>query len=125
MEENIKTKSKTRAGLLAIFLGFLGVHNFYLGYRTKGIIQMSIGGLFLALGNLGIVVGIAIFVFSLLMIIGTLGIGLAIWGPMLFVGFVDVLFYLGCIPTMIWGWVEAILIFSGKIKTDANGVLLK
>ena len=26
--------------LLAFFVGFLGVHNFYLGYTTKGIIQL-------------------------------------------------------------------------------------
>lgn len=37
-----KSKSKVLAGLLAIFLGFLGIHNFYLGYVTKGIIQLVI-----------------------------------------------------------------------------------
>lgn len=37
-----KPKSKTTAGLLGIFLGFLGVHNFYLGFKTKGIIQLVI-----------------------------------------------------------------------------------
>ncbi|OJU14447.1 MAG: hypothetical protein BGN88_14245 [Clostridiales bacterium 43-6] len=30
------------AGLLAIFLGFLGVHNFYLGYFGKGLAQILI-----------------------------------------------------------------------------------
>ncbi len=33
-------KSKMAAGLLGIFLGGWGVHNFYLGYTTKGIIQI-------------------------------------------------------------------------------------
>ena len=33
-------KSKTTAGLLAVFLGAFGLHNFYLGYKTKGIIQL-------------------------------------------------------------------------------------
>ena len=33
-------KSKVVAGLLGIFLGSFGVHNFYLGYTTKGIIQL-------------------------------------------------------------------------------------
>ncbi len=39
-------KSKLAAGLLGIFLGGLGIHNFYLGYMSKGIIQlvMSIVG---------------------------------------------------------------------------------
>ena len=33
-------KSKVAAGLLAIFLGGLGVHKFYLGYITQGIIML-------------------------------------------------------------------------------------
>ena len=35
-------KSKMAAGLLGIFLGSLGVHNFYLGYTGKAIGQLSI-----------------------------------------------------------------------------------
>lgn len=41
-------KSKIAAGLMAIFLGFLGVHNFYLGYTGKAAIQLVVslvGGL--------------------------------------------------------------------------------
>ena len=33
-------KSKIAAGLLAIFLGYLGIHNFYLGYTKNGVIQL-------------------------------------------------------------------------------------
>lgn len=33
-------KSKLAAGLLAIFLGQFGVHNFYLGYTSKAIVQL-------------------------------------------------------------------------------------
>ena len=33
-------KSKVAAGLLAIFLGWLGVHNFYLGYTSKAVGQL-------------------------------------------------------------------------------------
>lgn len=33
-------KSRTTAGLLAIFLGTLGIHNFYLGYTKKATIQL-------------------------------------------------------------------------------------
>ena len=36
-------KSKLAAGLLGIFLGGFGVHNFYLGYMTKAIIQVCMG----------------------------------------------------------------------------------
>ncbi|MCC8073266.1 MAG: TM2 domain-containing protein [Clostridiales bacterium] len=35
-------KSKMAAGLLAIFLGTLGIHNFYLGYTTKAVIQLVV-----------------------------------------------------------------------------------
>jgi hypothetical protein len=33
-------KSKLVAGLLALFLGALGIHNFYLGFKGRGIIQL-------------------------------------------------------------------------------------
>lgn len=33
-------KSKMAAGLLGIFLGGFGVHNFYLGYTGKGVAQL-------------------------------------------------------------------------------------
>lgn len=35
-------KSKIAAGLLGIFLGFIGVHNFYLGYTGKAVGQLLI-----------------------------------------------------------------------------------
>ncbi len=35
-------KSKIAAGLLGIFLGCFGVHNFYLGYNGKAIAQLVI-----------------------------------------------------------------------------------
>ena len=36
-------KSKMAAGLLGIFLGGLGIHNFYMGYKGKAIIQLLLG----------------------------------------------------------------------------------
>lgn len=35
-------KSKLVAGLLGILLGGFGVHNFYLGYSSKGVIQVAL-----------------------------------------------------------------------------------
>lgn len=35
-------KSKIAAGLLAIFLGTLGIHKFYLGYTSAGIIMLLV-----------------------------------------------------------------------------------
>ncbi len=46
-------KSKLAAGLLGIFLGSLGVHNFYLGYTTKAVIQLVLS--ILSCGTLAIV----------------------------------------------------------------------
>ena len=37
---NGEKKSRLAGGLLGIFLGSLGVHNFYLGYTVKAIIQL-------------------------------------------------------------------------------------
>ena len=39
---NEKPKSKILAGLLGIFLGSVGVHNFYLGYTKKAVGQLLI-----------------------------------------------------------------------------------
>lgn len=36
------SKSKVAAGLLAIFLGCLGIHKFYLGYNAAGIIMLLV-----------------------------------------------------------------------------------
>ena len=38
----VSDKKKIAALLLAIFLGQLGIHNFYLGYTKKGIIQLCV-----------------------------------------------------------------------------------
>lgn len=39
-EVNGKIKNKLIAGLLALFLGGMGVHRFYLGYITIGVVQL-------------------------------------------------------------------------------------
>ena len=35
-----QNKSKLAAGILGVVLGSLGIHNFYLGYTSKGIAQL-------------------------------------------------------------------------------------
>lgn len=57
----VATKDHVAAGLLAIFLGSLGIHKFYLGYNTAGFIMLGvtiIGSLFtlgLAAGVMGLI----------------------------------------------------------------------
>lgn len=75
-------KSKLTAGLLAIFLGSLGIHNFYLGNTGKAVAQLLIS----LLGSCVVV------------------------GPM---------------ASGIWALIEGIMIFTGKINTDAKGIPLK
>lgn len=91
LDENTQTynyntdsrKSKLAAGLLGIFLGYLGIHNFYLGYTNKAVTQL------------------------LLTVIGWVACGI---GP---------------IVASIWGLVDGIMILSGNINCDANGMSLK
>jgi TM2 domain-containing membrane protein YozV len=71
-----RNKSKVIAGLLAIFLGALGVHRFYLGYKLIAIIMLIIT--VASLGRLALI-------------------------------------------TVLWGLVEGILIFTGKMKRDKYG----
>ena len=47
-------KSKIAAGLLGIFLGSFGVHNFYLGYTGKAVTQLLMSVL-----SCGILAGIS------------------------------------------------------------------
>ena len=57
-----KNKSKVIAGLLGIFLGILGVHRFYLGYKEIGTLQIVVTVLTCLVGGVwGILEGILIF----------------------------------------------------------------
>ncbi|RED24772.1 TM2 domain-containing membrane protein YozV [Flavobacterium cutihirudinis] len=49
---------KISAGILAILLGALGIHKFYLGYTKEGIIQLILGLMCGIGGVIGIVEGI-------------------------------------------------------------------
>ena len=58
-------KSRMAAGLLGIFLGSLGIHNFYLGYTNKALVQLLVSVCTCGIGALpmwiwGLVEGIQI-----------------------------------------------------------------
>jgi TM2 domain-containing membrane protein YozV len=55
-------KSKVVAGLLALFLGMLGIHKFYLGQKTSGIIYLICG----TIGWLLVVPALIVAVLSLI-----------------------------------------------------------
>jgi TM2 domain-containing membrane protein YozV len=69
-------KRKYVAGALALFLGFTGIHRFYLGFYWLGIAQLALT-------------------------VATVGYG------------------------ALWGFIEAILLFTGNINKDAKGRPLK
>lgn len=79
METNspYKSEKKLPAGLLAIFLGALGIHKFYLGYNKEGII--------LLLGTLIIIPVLSIV---------TCGIGAAIYPVVVIVPLIEGIIYL-------------------------------
>ena len=82
-------KSKMAAGLLGIFLGGWGVHNFYLGYTGKAVAQLciSIGAIILSAITCGFATPLALI-------------------------------------SPIWALIEGIMILTGSINTDADGVPL-
>lgn len=81
-------KSRVAAGLFGLFLGCYGVHNFYLGYTTKAVIQL-----------VSTIVGFVL--------------------TCVFIGYFIVA------GISIWVFIESIMIFSGSINVDANGIPLK
>ena len=59
-------KSKLVAGLLGIFLGGFGVHNFYLGFTSKAVIQIFVTLITCGLGSIwGLIEGILIIAGSM------------------------------------------------------------
>jgi len=67
---NPDAKSKVAAGLLGIFLGTLGVHNFYLGYTGKAVAQLLIS--LLSCGILSVVSGIWGLIEGILILTGSI-----------------------------------------------------
>ena len=65
-----EAKSKIAAGLLGIFLGCLGVHNFYLGFTGKAIAQLLIS--VLSCGALAVVSAIWGLIEGILILVGNI-----------------------------------------------------
>lgn len=63
-------KSRIAAGLLGIFLGCLGVHNFFLGYTGKALAQLLIT--VLSFGTLGVVSAVWGLVEGILILTGSI-----------------------------------------------------
>lgn len=63
---NTESKSKIAAGVLALFLGSYGIHNFYLGYTGKAVTQLllTVLGIPLAFVIVGIPMIIAVNIWA-------------------------------------------------------------
>lgn len=68
-------KSKIAAGILGIFLGGLGIHNFYLGYQSRAVTQLVLGilGIF-TFGITSIISGIWGFVEGIMILVGSINV---------------------------------------------------
>ncbi len=63
---NPQAKSKVAAGILGLLLGAWGIHNFYLGFTNKGIIQIVVTIFTCGIGGLwGFIEGIMILTGSI------------------------------------------------------------
>ncbi len=102
-------KSSVAAGLLGIFLGQFGAHDWYLGDKKKGIIHLAIfGGSF-----------ILIILTSVMLAIASLADVSII---SIFFGFLAVIAYLAMVGNGIWGFVEGvILLVQGDAGLAAKG----
>lgn len=59
----VSSKSKIVAGVLGILLGGLGIHNFYIGKTTRGVVQLVLTLLSVGIASIwGLVEGILILV---------------------------------------------------------------
>lgn len=90
-------KTKLIAGLLAIFLGFFGIHKFYLGYQKEGIIRL--------------VISIILLIFAFVI------------GGMLFTNIFGYIGKIGLVVMFAFNIFDAVKIFTNK-ATDSNGAYL-
>lgn len=111
---NTSPKSKIAAGVLGLFLGMFGVHNFYLGYTKKAVIQL--------------VLTLSAYILYIAAIIGVVATELSysVSDEMyMLVGLGAIYFFFVVFGVGIWAFIEAIMIFCGKINKDGKGRILK
>ena len=107
-------RSRILAGILGIFFGGIGVHNFYLKRTKRAVIQL--------------LMGLSVIIPYLFMIVAAIisdAVVADIWwtlGVFVILLLVSALCLIG---SSIWAFVEAILLLCGSTKTDGRGRPLK
>lgn len=112
-------KSSVAAGLLGLFLGAWGAHDFYLGYKKNAIIHVILGGGGIILGIIGaMIVASSMNLRSLLT--GSTGWQGPLGGILSWIG------WLAVAGSAIWGIVGGVMCLtkSGQYSRDANGNML-
>lgn len=104
-EKTKGVKSRTVAGLLGIFLGGLGAHNFYIKRTGRAVCQLLLSVLY-ALA----------FIFSI--VCGMANVNDYVMGIL---GIIIIFTFLGKLAAIVWGFIEAILLLCGVTKTDGRG----
>lgn len=94
------SKSKVVAALLAFFLGTLGIHRFYLGYKKQGFIQLGLT----IVGYALIIAGLASFVSS------AAGTGTVSFPTTVIIGYVLL------VAVGIWAFIDFIRILIGGLQ---------
>lgn len=106
-----KTKSATTAGLLGIFLGQYGAHDWYLGKKVQGIIHVSLAAVSLILMVIAIAIAANLNEFRL-----------AVYGPPAYLIIMFVVAYLILFGNAVWGLVEGIILLAkGDAGLQAKG----
>ena len=72
-EDKCSDKNKLTAGLIALFLGSLGIHRFYLGYKTSGIVMLILWILgFFTFGITMLITGVWAFIDAIRIFLGNM-----------------------------------------------------
>ncbi len=109
----VSVKSKVAAGLLAVFLGKFGVHNFYLGYTKRAAVQ------------LGLMIFSYVIVFASFFSTAASSYYFMRDSAVFSLLAAVIIFLLLAGGVRIWSFIEGILILCGKIKKDGKGRILK
>lgn len=119
----MKKKNRLVAGLLGVFLGCLGIHNFYLGKIKRGGTQLTL-----------FILGIVALIKGYIVLFGSIFVTLINPVNYYYVSIFDFPFIFGIIffyillfialilmyGAQIWGYVEGALILVGKIDKDGK-----
>lgn len=106
-----KVKSATVAGLLGIFLGQYGAHDWYLGKKVKGAIHVTLAA-----------AGLILIMIATIIVANLNEFRLAVYGPPAYLIVMYIIACLALIGNAIWGLVEGIILLAkGDAGLQAQG----